>query len=83
MQEVFETLQAAAMVLRHAEAQISATGLRQKSFTTGMSTDDHSLAPPPGYGAHTRSVLLDQLGLSTGDIKRLQHNGDIYAADLA
>ena len=80
MQEVFNTCQAQAMILRSDGSQKrSIEGLRHIAFHFhGQAAHLERLRPPPHYGEHSSSILHGLLGLDSKEIARLMTAGCIH-----
>jgi len=74
MDEVFREPGALELVTTDSETGTT-SGLRQVAFRSTAHERIESIAPPPRYGEHTRSILRECLGLTEGEICDLVEAG--------
>ncbi len=81
MKEVFDTPEAQEMLLESDIEHSSIRGVRSVAFTSCLTSGSTSLAPPPHYGEHSRSLLCRLVGYGNEQIDMLQQKNIIYAKD--
>jgi crotonobetainyl-CoA:carnitine CoA-transferase CaiB-like acyl-CoA transferase len=81
MQEVFETPEAAAMILEHRHGDHGIMGVSSIGFTFDNENRDNTISPPPGYGDHTTEIVLEIPGYTDEVLERLIEQKVIYGSD--
>ena len=79
MKEVFETPEAREMILESDLNSGSIQGVSSVSFTSDSFSINSDLSPPPHYGQHTKLILAELLGFTSGQIDKLLGKNVVYA----
>ncbi len=80
MKEVFETPEAAAMLIEAPFNSGSIKGVSSVGFSSDRIEVAKNLLPPPHYGEHSKQILTTLLGYSGVRIDELLKNNVIYAS---
>ncbi|TVR73254.1 MAG: CoA transferase [Marinilabiliales bacterium] len=80
MKEVFETPEAASMLIEAPFNSGSIKGVSSVAFSSDRIEVARNLLPPPHYGEHSKQILTNLLGYSGDRIDELLKNNVIYAS---
>ncbi len=79
MKEVFETPEAREMMLEADMNSGSILGVSSVAFTSDSFRIKNDLSPPPHYGQHSKLILAELLGFTSGQTDKLLEKNVVYA----